>query len=333
MAKRNKRRPRKTRARSKRPRRNANRQSTIKSTLVAGTRSLLSVLPGNKLLTPIADMLFTALGFTSQRLTTGNGLYNGVIGFTGLSTFTGITLANIISRSPIIARSGVQSDKKGLEFYTPFTDGKLLELTVNAQVANIQQQRSGKWGMAFIPVRDEEDATLIPKSYDGMPVSALVSVPGAVTSSVDRPLTLKFRPRPDDGEAYRYKPIDKIYGFVILSYTDESRVDYTEFTAADFAVSLTLTGRVSLAQPVGDADLRTYYDATAKFDPQPTVSLIDLYGTNKRTMFYEGTLAKVDGLCRMSSAKLWQYESFKTHNKGVPDGLTGTDFEHLSLNA
>lgn len=338
------RRPKKVRASGRRRTSNGVRQHTLKNVVVQGTRALLSVLPGTEFLLPVADILFTALGFTSNMPTITKGVSTKVnAGLTGLSSFTGISLSNIVARSPIVARADKHINTRGYEFYLPFTDAKLITLTIVAQVANIQSNRSGRWGIAFVPIRDAHDLTELPSKYEGISLSGLASIPGAVISNVDRPLTLHYRPSVKDGQAYRFQRISDCYGFLITSYADEMRVTYNDFSASDYSPNIVMSGKVALSQPVGDAKLETFYDTTWKFDPQPGISLTNLYqGVEAQKAVPDPY--KIIGTTYTQSAsgsgldielQPYKFKSFSAHTKkvtGIVDDLDlSTDLDEMVL--
>lgn len=275
----------KAQSRSKRSGRqpSSSKRNPFAALAVTGIRSLVAALPGSTFLTPIVDLFFTSIGLTEKLISSsGNATSTEETAFYGLCGMTAICYANILARVSSTARNITKGPK--LQFDTPYTDAKLEHVQITVLPDTKIQTRSGRWACAFVPFRNEHDAQEIIEQYKPMTLAMIQSLAGSVTSSADKPLVLRFKPRAEDGYIFQYNSISAYFGVVILGYSEELRTSYHEFTADDFAPNMTMKGTLKLRQPRMDGSVTGYEDATHIFQSKPRASVYSV--KSKRWMHY-----------------------------------------------
>lgn len=233
------------------PKNGTSKRNPFSALIVTGVRTIISALPGSPFLLPIADLLFTSLGFSNKDgefVTTTKIFKSSEVAFNGVTGVTPLHYVNIMARTSTCARDV----EKGPTVWanTPYTDAKLISLTINASPDSIQGKRSGLWTIAFFPFRNVNDESEMGKSYRPLSVGELQSMAGSVTGPADKPLSLTFKPTPADGFIYQYNYMSKAFGLLAVAYEEDIRMSYHEITADDWAPNITLRGTISLRQPL-----------------------------------------------------------------------------------
>lgn len=260
----------------KRPRPNPTNGSTKRNPfaalIVTGVRSLVSALPGATFLSPLVDIFFTSIGLSSLAFSTSKTL-TGLKGvsFYGLTGMTFISYANIMARVSSTARNTTKGAR--VWFDTPYNDARLMNLTITASPDSVIKNRSGRWAIAFVPFRDAKDQTEFMNSYQPRNLQVVQSIAGSVTGPADRPLHLKFRPKPADGFIYHYHSMATYFGAIVIAYSDEVRTSYHEFTAEDWSPNIGIKGTISLRQPQMSGGTIGFEDLTFSFPARPRASL------------------------------------------------------------
>jgi hypothetical protein len=205
-------------------------------------------------------MFLSTIGMTQISITESSSkLTADQVAITGLCGITVLSYANILARTPNAALNTTKGPRSWVD--SPFTHGKLNIVKLSALPDNKASERSGRWGMVFIPFRDDKDEAEIKTSYRALTLQRIQGMAGCVTGAADRPLSLVFRPKPEDGYVFRYNQIGSTFGALILAYSEEMRVTYHDFSANDFSPNITVTGTLSLRQPVLNGGVVGYEDS------------------------------------------------------------------------
>lgn len=216
--------------------------------LVTGIRSIVAALPLSTFLSPITDMLMSAIGLTSKAVKARTtSVVQEDVSIYGLCGMVMISYVNILVRSS----NASLDDTKGARPYvnTPYTDAKLTSMSVTVTPDNKQQSRSGRWGAVVIPFRDAKDQQTIQSDYAPIPLSRLQQMAGSVSGPADKPLTVRFVPRAEDGLIYQFNPMNTYFCALVISYSENIRSNYHEFTAEDFGPDVSVKGQLRLRQP------------------------------------------------------------------------------------
>lgn len=258
--------PKKAAARKARRKARASRGTTKRNPfsglIVTGIRSLVSALPGSTFLTPITDLLLSSIGLAPTAVPTDS---NGITTVDGVSIYgmCGLVMlkyTNILIRSSTAAVNTTKGARSWVD--TPYTDAKLVSVTITITPNGKRQTRSGRWGILFLPFRDAADQKTIQNDYRPLSLSQLQQMAGSVSGPADRPLQLTFTPRAEDGLIYTFNPMDTWFGAVVVAYSEDMRLAYHEFTADDFSPDITLRGTLKLRQPHFGSPVVGYQDNT-----------------------------------------------------------------------
>lgn len=279
------------------------KRNPFSALIVTGVRSIVAALPGSTFLSPIVDMLFTSLGISEQ----AEGLANGVttvdkIAFNGVSGMTCIFYRNIMAHVSSASRNTTKSARLWVD--TPYTDAKLLAITLTAMPDSIRSKRSGRWALAFFPYRNVNDHLEMTNAYRPLTLRDLQSMAGTVIGPADQPLSLTFRPVPSDGYVFQYNSMDSPFGLIVIAYSEDVRSTYHEFTAEDWAPNLIVKGRMSLRQPfmtLGGA--QGFEDVMFSLPSVPRAAIKLGKAANYKTIFYTAKdfkCTKKDNYCTAS---------------------------------
>lgn len=299
----------KTKKRTKRvPSNGTSKRNPFSALVVTGVRTIISALPGSAFLLPVVDLLFTSLGFSTkdgEYLTSTKLFESKEVAFNGVTGVTPLHYVNIMARTSACARDV----EKGPNVWanTPYTDAKLISLTISASPDSIQGKRSGLWTIAFFPFRNVNDESEMGKGYRPLSVGELQAMAGSVTGPADKPLMLTFKPTPADGFIYQYNNMSKAFGLLAVAYEEDVRTSYHEITADDWAPNITIRGTISLRQPSlrrgGATGFEDKTDKTIVTTPRASILFKELQvanGKSYRRIDYAGDdfkCTKGDGTC------------------------------------
>lgn len=224
------------------------KRNPFKSLTVTGIRAIIAALPGATFISPLVDMFLTSIGLSKQTFQEQSAKFKidgtSIIGLSGMVM---LGYKNIMARTPQAALN-ITKDAKGW-VDTPFNEARLITLKITALPDNKISERSGRWGMMFIPFHTVNDFGDIQKEWKPLSLRNMQGLPGCVISSADRPLTLSFTPKAADGYIYHYNSMNDAFGVIVLSYSEEMRVTYHDFSANDYSPNITCTGTIELRQP------------------------------------------------------------------------------------
>lgn len=131
-------------------------QGSFGRAVATGVRTLVSCLPGSKLLKPVADFVLKGIGLTSDHPV--NGIFANVAN-TALGAKFVLAYSNILVGTKLVTYRGRTEASKGNKqmFTIPFLDARLLEVVISVSPINIVSKRSGDWTVAFYPFYDQQD--------------------------------------------------------------------------------------------------------------------------------------------------------------------------------
>jgi hypothetical protein len=253
--------------------------------LVTGIRSLVAALPLSTFLTPITDLILSSIGIAPKNSPVET---NGITAFDGVSIYgmcgmVMIKYTNILIRSSMAAVNTTKGSRSWVD--TPYTDAKLVSITITITPDNKVQNRSGRWGIVFLPFREKNDEKTIQNDYRPLTLSQLQQMAGSVSGPADKTLRLTFSPRPEDGLIYQYNPMDTWFGAIVIAFSENIRLNYHEFTADDFAPDITVRGSLKLRQPHFGSPTVGYQDNTWS----PNYPMMVYGETNKKIYSYKDT--------------------------------------------
>lgn len=230
--------------------------------IVTGIRSIIAALPLSTYLTPITDLLLSSIGLAPTATPTEKSAVTTIDGVSiyGLCGLVMIKYTNILVRTSSAAINMTKGSRSWVD--SPYTDAKLVSVTVTATPDNKMQSRSGRWGIVFLPFRDAADQTTIQADYRPLTLSQLQQMAGSVSGPADKPLQLRFMPRPEDGLIYQYNPMETWFGCVVIAYSENIRSNYHEFSADDFSPDISVKGTLKLRQPHFGSPVVGYQDNT-----------------------------------------------------------------------
>lgn len=208
------------------------------------------------------DLLLSSVGIapvavptTQNKLTTQDG-----ISIYGLCGMVMIQYTNILIRTSTAAVNTTKGARSWVD--TPYTDAKLMSVTITVTPNGIRQSRSGRWGLLFLPFRDAQDMVTIQNDYRPLTLAQLQQMAGSVSGPADRPLQLNFTPKPEDGLSYQFNPMNTYFGAIVIAYSEDMRKSYHDFTADDFSPDVTVRGTLKLRQPHFGSPVVGYQDST-----------------------------------------------------------------------
>lgn len=234
---------------SRRTRRKQRSRQSVSNTgyagLVArGVRTLLSVLPGSKLTSGIADFVFGSLGYTKSISLHENNIIKADFQCTGLVALFHLALKDVLFES---FTHGLR--KNAAEWQTNYQAGRLKTITIKVKPESSSGDRRGNWCLAFIPFRTEADN----KYYDGLKSGPLYEqaklIPGAKSGSASQPLSVTFNVSGRDGRLNENVSMNTEIGAVIIAFDHTSRDAYSVFSADMFSCIATVSGVVQLQRP------------------------------------------------------------------------------------
>lgn len=227
----------------------------IGSLIASGVKNILSYLPGAPLLQNIADFGFKALGITKAELAVNQSYTNVSTSFYGMGARFCINCVPLLLGSSVGCR-GVNTTGKPI-VRVDFSDVRVAELIIRLNPLGEQAKRGGEWSLGWSPYYDREDhlRMMAGKASVHVPSDVDVSIaPYMVQGPANRPLVLRWRPRPHDSFANDFHPLPiqqreswlsaaTWLGCVSINFLEANRVVYTPMTAADFSASVLISGK------------------------------------------------------------------------------------------
>lgn len=316
----------KKKLRQRRPRRNTGRRNTFTGLIVKGVKTMLASIPGASVLSPLADIIFSSFGLASNySVSPSDGKVSSTAFIYGMCSCTGIKYSNILAHAPLVARNTGKGPR--IVFDTPFHDAKLLSVDFVLTPQNNLDTRNGKWAAVFIPVRNVSDVVGLPRDYTPMSMAQLTKLPGSVTTAADRPLSLSYSPTVEDGYAYQFNTIDSIFGYLIVSFSQDIRNNWIDFNATEFAPDITMTGRLKIREPVLGGTVHSYEDNTWKADTGIHLFFPQKYvDTEKKT----GVTLNSKYVCTKDSSGFCTVSGYEYKFKGGYSDSLCDDFELLN---
>lgn len=295
------------------------RKTTPLDLVVSGLKSVVSLLPGGKFLTDLADVFFTSVARPISGSISAFGTFEGTVAIYGMGTMFAINYVNILAHS---TRAIINMNVGGKYNYaTNYQRARVLEFAVTVRADNPVAKRSGRWGMAMIPFSHVNDLSLYFGSNGNYKIPTFTSisnVPLNIVGDMTQSLTLRYTPKPYDGHCYHYNQVTDHFAVIMIAYQEENRTTYTEFSAEEFSPDIRLSGKIALREPTSDASSREFVDeiwnspldkegkrtATPRLALQTTeqMQLLNSAGLPIDTAYYSTFDCKStkDGLCQIT---------------------------------
>lgn len=211
--------------------------------IARGVRTLLSVLPGSKLTTGIADFVFKSLGYSTKIAMCGSEV-DAEFQATGLCALFHLALKDLLVDS---YTHGTRTATAG--WTTNYTNGRLLAVTIRVIPQAPTGQSRGQLALGFLPFRDDKDRKYYDSNAAGMRYDQLKVMPGAKSGRANRPLQITFRPTVRDGRLYiNMNMLDEI-GAVAIAFDQTNRNAYGAFGMDEFSCTVLVSGIVRLVRP------------------------------------------------------------------------------------
>lgn len=216
------------------------------SLMARGVRTLLSVLPGSKLTTGIADFAFKALGYSQEIvvLDANSGMVKVTFLATGLTALFHLALKDILFDS---VSHGTRIN--AAEWVTNYEGGRLLSLNIAVIPQARLEQRQGQWAAVFIPFRSDEERKFYDEKKQGMLYEQVKVIPGAKSAPATKPLRLSFTPGSRDGRLNYDIGLKDEIGLVSIGFDQTNRAEYGEFALDSFSCTVIVSGVVQLQRP------------------------------------------------------------------------------------
>lgn len=244
----NKRKYYKRRNRRTGPKIRATGQSTFGTLVTKGVRKLVSILPGNAILSPIADVILKSIGLSGSDLSTATSVTEDTVDVVGIITMFTFGLKNIFGGSPIPIKHYASSQT---QYLTQYRGLRARSITISYTPSSNLNFRDGTIVLGFEPFTEATEvgnwsnisATRWPddKSLSSMTASAF--------GPANRPLRITFTPTAKDGFSYAAQGFSDVYGVVVLRYLNYNRDLYTSITASEFNPEITLSGVIEVLNP------------------------------------------------------------------------------------
>lgn len=221
--------------------------STGHASLIArGVRTLLSVLPGSKLTTGIADFAFKSLGYSTVMLPidANTSTIKADLSVTGVTALFHLALKDLLFDS---FTHGVRID--AATWTTNYEAGRLMSVKISVIPQTKMNNRQGQWAAVFIPFRSKEEATYYEQKSQGMLYEQVKVIPGAKSAPATKPLHLSFSPTARDGRLNFDLGLQDEIGVVSIGFDQTSRSSYGAFALDDFSCTVIVSGVVKLQRP------------------------------------------------------------------------------------
>lgn len=281
--------------------------------LVSTVRSILSYLPGQSVIKPLADFIFKGFGYTASGKVSALN-FSGNVSFVGLYAKAQLRVSDLIAfeRSSVRSETGEVYD--GASFKTKIQYVKLMELELVLRNTTPSGKKTGNWS-AFIRVFKHVDQLKDDVVYS---YKDICEMPGAKTATASENIVIKILNFPPHWYCGRELELSNVFATVHIGFEDLNRINYVEFTSDDFSCSGTISAKFKvLGVCPGESTIASYYDikdcysnhdmtVVAMVDDKSTIMKIKqktLTATNKDCTV-TGTIVKNDKICDLSQMEL-----------------------------
>lgn len=268
-------------------------------------RTLLSYLPGQTVVKPVADFVFRGLGLSSAKLDTTDGNVTDIlVSLTGCGALVRLYVSDLLSGSREVVR---------------YTSQQKIETTVSAVRLHVLRvcvinptpsgTRQGQWCAAFVPEQDEQTEIFPKERRLPMQFRDICQLPGAVIGPASRTLTVTHRFRPTSGDrcAFSLGP-GQSFGWLVITFEDLNRETYHEFKPSEFQCSVELSGQMTAYHSFGNNLVSSFSDTVQDYlkgdDFYSVKSTVDnaYYRLTPKTKSKDGNSYKVTGAASIAGA-------------------------------
>lgn len=222
-------------------------QSTFGSLVTKGVRKLISVLPGNAILSPIADVVLKSIGLSGSDFSAATSCTNDTVDIVGMIAIFTFGLKNIFGGSPI----PIKHYSSLSQYLTQYRGFRARSVTITYTPSSNMNNRDGTVILGFEPFTDASEVGNW-QNIGGMawPDEKTMS---CMTSSVSGPanksLRITYYPTSRDGFSYATQGFTDPYGVIVVRYLNYNRDLYTSITASEFNPEITLSGVIEVLNP------------------------------------------------------------------------------------
>lgn len=269
-----------TRRRRTKRRSTAMRSKAVKNTpspIVTAVRSLLSFLPGQSVISPLADFAFKYFGLTTTDL--GSNFSDVKVSMVGLYAAIPLRVRDLIAFSPAATRSEHGEIYRGGVATTRVALVKALWLKVDIHNTTPRGTKQGNWAAVIRPNLGYDET-----KFSAFTFKVISDTPGAIVLSADRDISLAINSFPPYWTSGRELQMDEVVATIYIGFEDLNRTAYTEFKSDDFSCTVnSAAGFRILASSPGSASQRYFYDIQSVYSHDGTISCYYNDKNNRKT--------------------------------------------------
>lgn len=223
------------------------------SSVVKVVRSILSYLPGQTAIQPLADIIFKGLGYSSAVTVTlsedGEKNFNAAVNVVGLMSSTLIRSRDLVAFASNSIRAEQNEVYKGASFSTKIDIIHVLNLEVSLRNTSPVGTKTGNWAAWLKLIKhDKQSGDPHPYTYKDLSEMSFATVATAREDIVLR--VPKFHPHWKCG---RELLLEDVIAILYIGFEDLNREKYADFSASDFSCSGTISSNfVVLAEHPGN---------------------------------------------------------------------------------
>lgn len=223
---------------------------TFGSLVCKGIRSVLGVLPNAGITTSIADYIFKAMGWTSDKtkVQVGQALeYKDVIitGLCGAFELSPASFLGAVQTIGLISPAG-NGNPEVANISTQWRTGRISLVKVVGRPSGPEGSVSGTWGIGIYPYRTPDSYAKIIADIQttGVSFDMIRQCPVYQITDANKSLTLRKYMTPADGFSFQPQTLQSNVMIVLVAYQDMMRQVYSPLTAADFQCTIDCSATV-----------------------------------------------------------------------------------------
>lgn len=227
------------------------RQSSVKvnkpvNPIVSGVRSLISYLPGQSIIKPLADFCFRGFGLL---LSTDAPTKKVNIIMTGLTGACFIKPADVFAYSDYAIRKELGDNPNGAFFDSCVLSVKMINLEVEVRNIAPQGTRQGTWSAVLIPIKTQKDLNYwkaVEQGDDLLSYGDIVSFPFSKTTSSATTLRMNLRFNNMQDLCSRDVSLTDKVAVLLIGYNEANRTDYGLITSTEFSTAISIKGTMKI---------------------------------------------------------------------------------------
>lgn len=239
------------------------------SSVVKVVRSILSFLPGQTVIQPLADMIFKGLGYSDTVTCAshdGGENFQAAVSVVGLVSCTSVKVQDIVAFASNSVRTEKNEVYEGAKFKTKISVVRMLNFEISLRNTTPVGTKTGNWA-AWLKLIKHEDQGKDDHIYTYKDLSEM-SFATVATAREDIVLRVpRFHPHWKCG---RELLLTDTVAVLYVGFEDINRNVYTNFTSSDFCCSGTISSSfVVLAEHPGNYPKEGSYkmkDVFSSFD-------------------------------------------------------------------